>query len=502
MAYRPMVRGVLALLALWLSAPLLAAWQPERRQHAYAVLAAEADLNINPGRGYHRWRGQELVPQPALAWEAYQRYQWVDLERAFAVYDFAEILEDLAQAKAQGRRLAFRIRMMTGYDSGDGADLRFVPAYLLEHADCANGCGFWADLDAGSQRVWIPDWNDGFLQQRAAALLQALAAALEGELDALAWIDVGLYGQYGEWTLRSAVYEQAPAGIVAISEASKRALADMHFAAFADVQQVMFALRGNTAALDYGLNQQSITALPVGLRVDCLGRAGFFNQWRDHPEDWALFSGQWQIAPFVAEFCPFQSGDAENNPFHAREQVAEYHISTIGNGNFGASGQSAEQRWLALTAEEREALLALGREAGYRYAVQSLELDLAADGQVALTLDVENLGNAPSYLRWSLRLELLDAGGGVHWSAPLTAELRDFSGDRARQTLTYTGAWPLPKQTGAYTLRLRAAPLTAGIMPPLRWSNDLPQPDGQLTLATVQAAVPDQVFHDGFEDRR
>ena len=66
-------------------------------------------------------------------------------------------------------------------------------------------------------------------------------------------------------------------------------------------QFVMFIPYSNKDALTYGLFEQTITARPVGLRVDCLGQYGYFNQWSHRPTEWAAFDQRRKTAPFVAE---------------------------------------------------------------------------------------------------------------------------------------------------------------------------------------------------------
>jgi len=259
----------------------------------------------------------------------------------------------------------------------------------------------------------------------------------------------------------------------------------MHFQAFPDVQQVMFALYGNREALNYGLNQQTTTLKPVGLRVDCLARATFFNQWLDHPDAWAKFSTRWQTAPFVAEFCPFETGDAQTNPAAARQQAAQFHISSIGNGNFAPS-VPREQRWASLTDAERHDLLMLGREAGYRYALQRATVTLRGSGQLNLALALQNLGNAPSYEPWQLRAELVNAGGAVVWSGNLAMDLRSLLGNGSSQTTA--AGWRLPNSLpkGEYSLRLVARSTATAPRRALQLANMERVGEGGVVLATLR----------------
>lgn len=456
-------------------------WEAVSETRFYSATPLAADNTVNPMRGYHRWQNQELVPQSAPALDAFRRYYWRDLEAVQGQYTFQAILADLASARQEGRKFAFRLRMMAGYDD----DAQYGPAYLPNHARCASGCGFWGDADPLDPGLtWVPDFNDPFVQERARALLAALAAAI-GSGDGIAWIDVGMFGQYGEWAMRSSVYGNAPPAIAPATLASKREYAKMHFDAFPTQQFVMFIPYSNKDALTYSLFEQTITARPVGLRVDCLGQYGYFNQWSNRPTEWAAFDQRWKTAPFVAEFCPFESGEAQNGPATARQQAAQYHISSIGNGNFALSKPDAG-RFASFTPAEQEELRMLGRESGYRYGVDKTTVTLTSAGQLSVGATIVNRGGAPTYEPWNVQVELVNGAGAVSWSATLPAALGALSGGGVSQAVQ--GSWPLPAlASGSYTVRLVARdPRTAAPRAPLKWTVNERAADGSLALRSVR----------------
>jgi hypothetical protein len=462
-------------------------WDAASTNATHPAIAVASDDTINPLRGYYRWRGQEVIPQPEPARDAYDRYHWRDLEPVEDQYDFSELLADRDQARGTGRKFAFRLRMMAGYDD----DTLYVPAWLPNHASCLSGCGFWADADAADPGLtWVPDWNDPFVQARARALLQALADALGGDAD-FAWIDVGLYGQYGEWALKTAVYAAPPVGITPATNATRREFAKMHFDVFPNAQHVMFALYSSKDALTYGLLEQAITSKPVGLRVDCLSRYGFFDQWSNRPTEWAPFANQWQRAPFVGEFCNFERDHPTDNPATARQQAAAYHVSTIGNANFATSKPDAE-RWGSLSPAEQADLLMLGREIGYRLAVASSAVTLSKQGSLSLTATFANHGNAPTYEPWAVTAELVNHQGVVKWSAALPAPLGALVGGGSTQPMAKQ-TWALPSTLAAGTYKLRVVardprkisnPLH--YRPMLKWVSSQRDSDGGLTVATLR----------------
>ncbi len=455
-------------------------WQTLDVQLPFTALADTQELR-NPLRGYYRWRGQEKVPQTLPALDTYQRYEWRDLETAPGVYDFSDLVEGVQAAAQSGRKAAFRLRMMVGYDDGE----IYLPGYLVDHPDCAHGCGWWADYDGDDPDLtFVPDWNDPFLQERAALLLQALATALAPHANDIAWIDVGLYGQYGEWVVSSAIdYANAPSGIVAATDASKRAFARMHFEAFPSQQLVMFALYGNYDALLYALQEQTQTALPVGLRIDCLGRASFMNQWINRPSSYTLIQDRWQTAPFVAEFCTFSDTrpDGVQSPQDALAQIAEFHISAVGNGNLGVD-------WEDFSAAEQEALLSIG-QAGYRYVIDSANLTLSTTGELSIAAVIDNRGNAPTYEPWAVSVEVSATGGALAWQTTLTGDLATVTGGEGAGATTFgaTGTLPSNLPAGTYELHLVARDAReGGTRAPLHWAIEEATSDGRVSLATLR----------------
>jgi hypothetical protein len=452
-------------------------WLPLNGQYNYA---AAIDV-INPLRGYHRWRNQERIPQTQPAMDAYQRYEWRTLEPVQDQYDFSRMLNDLATAKSQGRRFAFRIRMMIGYDDNQV----YFPAYLVNHPQCTAGCGWWADYDVNQAGLtWVPDWNDTFLLDRAQALFQALAQALAPHLGDIAWMDIGMYGQYGEWVLSSRInYSAAPALITPATEQSKRRLVELQVAALPQVQALMFALYGNYQAIEYAFYQQTYSQRPVGLRIDCLGRATFMDQWVNRPASYELIRERWHIAPFIAEFCPFDLGRqiGIHSPEDALTTLRDFHISSLSNGNIGVN-------FADFNASEQAAFLSMGREAGYRYALKNSEFQLQSSGALSLLINIENSGNAPIYEPHRLYLELWDSQGQLRFSHALPDSLAQSRGNMSLQTINRTLNLPTDLVGGRYELRLRAETRLVDTRSyPMKWANQEANTDGSVTLGILRS---------------
>lgn len=457
----------------------------------YTEMLVSSDETINPMRGYHSWNRQETVPQSTPSGVVYIRYMWGDLEPAQDNYDFSQILSEAAAAKAQGRKFAFGIRMMKDY----GDSTMYMPAYLYKNAACSNECGFVSVFKYNPlkpETTFVPDWNDPWLQGRARKMLEALRDKLVSAGVDIAWIDVAMVGQWGEWYTRPSVYVSAPmgtkpAGISAITDASKEAFARMHLETFPDRLHLMMALREHKNLLSWSF-AQTITSRPVGLRVNCLGRESapdgrppyVLGEWRQYPQDLALIQDQWKKAPFVAELCSPDSGVNTVDLDMSRTQIRDFHISTVGNGNV-AKGYPILQRWSALTGSEQYGMLMMGREAGYRYVVNSSSVTFNNDGNFRIQATLRNAGNAPSYENWALAAELVDSGGAVLASTPISLDLQQSLGSCSAQNIDQSWNPAIPA-AGRYTIRLVAR---HGSWPMLKWATVERNSDGSLTLATL-----------------
>jgi hypothetical protein len=361
---------------------------------------SEAEI-VNPMRGLYRWNNQEYAPQPRPAYDSYERYAWRDLEPWRGHYDFSVIERDLEAAQRAGRKHAIRIRAMI---HGQGP---VVPDYLVE----AMGRGWW------SHGTYVPDWNDPDFVERMHALIAELGRRYNGD-PRLAWVDVGFYGNWGEWHTWPLSYP-AWNGAVDMSSANKRQIVDQMAAAFPSTRLIMGSEDEDT--LVYALRKYPT----MGWRRDSLGSWIFdenstFRNLRQRSAEWDLVMERWQTAPIISEFIsPNDQRDPDVYRL-AQQQADEYHVSLVSNGN--------TLPWNSLSHSGRTALLDLGKQVGYRLVLSDLAIseELRPGDAFAVTSRWINRGNAPIYERWRPTLELRDDRGRVRWAGRLTVDLTDL----------------------------------------------------------------------------
>ena len=369
-----------------------------------ACAAASSDALTNPLRGYHDWYGQSVVPQAGNSLEQYRRISWAELEPEKGAYNF-RVLEEMLRRLKPGQRIAFGVLALNiGWSDRDGLD---VPRYLVD----AIPKGFWfeaLDRNWKSENVYVPDWNDEYFLQRAERLLEALGEKYDHD-PRIAWVDIRVYGNWGEWHLsgvpNSRTAHNARAGAPA-SERTKRRIIDAHVRAFPNTQLLMMS--DDMTALLYALSLK--TKKPIGIRRDSLGSAHFEAIFRNPiigVAERELIENRWRVAPIVAE----PIGDARHfsdGPENMLRQVMQYHVSTVSNGVFG--GRS---NWNQFTIGEQDDLLKVGRCAGYAFEVLAAQASVArsSNKQVIVALHLRNNGSAPVYEDWKISYRVQYANG-------------------------------------------------------------------------------------------
>lgn len=348
----------------------------------------------NPGTGFFKWNGQESAPVKSL--DSYARYNWALLEKTQGVYDFSPITRSAKEVSTNplGRgTFGFAFRAVV-----EGVT-RAYPAYL------DNNMTAWYSKNKG---CLVPDWNSPFFLERMEALVNALGNQFD--LDpSIGYVEIRTYGNWGEWHLFG--FEAPPAPLTPITNATIRRMIDVFVKAFPNTQIIMMS--DNSDGLDYAMSLTNLQ-YPIGWRRD-----SWCNKVMDSLKRsvaWTRAQYRWMSAPVIIEAY----GNTGMNSSLALSQLWDYHISAIGNGNFGVS-------WPNLTASAKFAYMASAMSAGYRYVLQSVEYRniVKTGGNVTITSVWFNRGSAPTYYVWRPTIRILDSSTRqVHLSSKSTVDLR------------------------------------------------------------------------------
>ena len=390
-----------ALTALALAALPLAATAQTSDWHLLAPpLKADAVIDSNPLQGYLDWHAGNLVPQVRRATEHYYRVTWADLETSEGVYDFAAI-DKLFQGLGPNDRIAFGVMPTDTCCSRTGRD---VPDYLIKRL----AKGFWIKADPGNwahiEKVYVPDWNDPDYLARWKALWVAIGKRYDGD-PRVAWVDVRGYGNWGEGHVAgSAVYHwsQFPYDDPSVNlhgaqpgtEASRLAIAD----AIADTMPhtQLLSMTDDKPILLHLLRLDR--TIPIGMRRDSWGANWFETSFIPDdmaPEDKALIRDRWKTAPLIVENYGWTKVFEAGYDGIVR-QVADWHISALGNGNFNVDA------WSKLNTDQQAALIRAGNRAGYRYVPAQARYRTTAQCPLEIAITWRNDGVAPIYEAWKV----------------------------------------------------------------------------------------------------
>lgn len=414
----------------------------------------------NPQRGA-QYTGDESPPPDWPLTDTYKRWCWSEIEPQEGQYQFSLIDQQLAAAKVAGYTFGFRIMPVNPSEGGS-----CIPQYLMKllpKGFTENG-------------IYIPDYNDPQYLARAQALFTALGQRYNHD-PRLGWLDMSLYGCWGEWN-DSCVTYPSPTGAVPMTAANRQALINMQAQAFADKRFLM--LTGQQDSLDYALSLQR--TYPIGIRIDCLGSASLGGA-RDSLDSNAGELDRWRTAPVYFEYC--------GNPDlqQAYNDIKTYHASIIGDGD---GNLHSFQSYSVLS---QSLLKQSFQVSGYRYVLDSLSLSssLAAGQPFSVITRWSNTNVAPTYHPWNVMIQLRDPTGHIVWQEVSKTNLQtllptsDANGRDTPVTITDQFTLPANLSKGSYTLSVQVIDPT-GYYRPLKLAIQGVQPDGSYTLGTVKVA--------------
>lgn len=466
------------------------------------------------GRGAEVWNnaiwtdasnGVPTIPAGfAQPHDEYYRFSWGDIETVEeGAYDWTVFDRELHGAIDEGRTFNFGVMNLftaIGWTEVDGGALSY-PLYL--HAQMQADGGDAADwLSAGA---WIPNWNHpAYLaawRNLQAAIADHLATGSYAGVayrDAVGYIDVRGYGDFGEWHTYPWTGTE-PTGRAATT-ASLIDIIDATVDAFPDhplVNLMGIFDGGGASQIPPEVTHHALTVTNavgrLGWRRDNWGDDGYggvleANEGTFGGDAFApLITSAWEQGPIVGEPLNWYEGIARCGSIHCdlERQVRLYHATSFGNGNYPVTGDDAS---LA------DAVRAASQASGYRLQVDggSVSETVAPGAGFAVTLAWRNVGIAPPYLRWQVELELRDASDTVAWRG-----VSAFTPTQLLPAATATearDAFELPADVapGTYTLTV-AVRDPAGYRAPLPLANDGVAADGSLALRTIElgATLPE-----------
>lgn len=161
---------------------------------------------------------------------------WKDLEPSDGYYDFSSLDQKLNSGANAGKHIVFRVYLdYPGVDTG-------VPKWLTDSGVALEP--YRDDID--QKQGLTPDYNNPLLVSRLTRLIDKLGERFDSD-SRIAFVQVGIMGQYGEWTTYRA------GKTLRYSVATQRAILDAFKRAFPNKQ-----LLGRQAGISYDSSSVSV----------------------------------------------------------------------------------------------------------------------------------------------------------------------------------------------------------------------------------------------------
>lgn len=380
-------------------------------------------------------------------------------------YDWSELERFLDAVAARGHQAVFRFYVE--YPGKTGS----VPAYLIEKG---LGITHWPRASTPPRppvENATPDYANPLLRQALSDFIAALGARYDGD-PRIAYITAGLLGLWGEW-------HDGPRNELFAGKSLQQEVMNAYSVAF-HVTPILLRYPAGSSDARYVDN----THVPFGYHDDSFA-------WSTLPVKPHHFLAlqklagadaqlRWQRYPIGGEIRPEAWGavfDAErSNP--AIEDFATCveatHVTWLMDSGMFRAGNSPER-----LARAREQV----RHMGYEFHVSAVALTQEG-ARLSVRLRIANLGVAPFYYAWPLRLALLDGHGQF---AGRIAEAGDLRAILPQDTVLREAEWDMRELAPG---RYRVLVQVANSLPrgqPVRFANlaqdaDLP---GWLSLGMV-----------------
>jgi len=413
-------------------------------------------LLANPGMGwetFHRTRLQDKnLPDWIPSTVHYARWGWGTLEPTPGKIDFEFLDKVLAETRAAGQKLAFRV-MCCSTTPGKP----YHPKWLAEVGGRILMCRY-----RGKGPLPVPDLDDPEVLERHIDFIQRLGKRYDGSPD-IDHVDLGSVGWWGEWHMSGTEGCRLP------SLKNRMKIVDAYLAAFRKTPLLMLINGGEclTYAVRHG----------TGWRADCIGDlGGFSKQWchmRQGYPGWIRQAGiedAWRRAPVAWETCwDMRKWVKEGWPLR---YIFNYALALHGSY---LNNKSAPLPTAPGVREEIERFL---RRLGYRLVLRKLAhpARVPAGSKFTIRMVWQNTGSAPCYRPYRLAFRL----SGPHGFRKVFA------------TSTTVNGW-MPGSVDLFTDAFFKAPPDLPDGPPVQVDETISLPEslpaGEYTLAIAVVGV-------------
>lgn len=426
---------------------------------------------VRPDAGAENWGGRTwdnstspMIPAGnSAALNYYDRFNWTDIESTTTkgVYDWSIFDARINKAIDNGAKFSFRIMAQC---TSCGLPNFGYPTWLhnLMQAEATNSKDWLTPANPAAGYGggdWTPNWNSPNFLTGVEDLLNAVAlhiatTSYKGKAykDAIGYVDIGIAGDFGEW--HTYPYDRAGGTVGANAaptgrrwtDASLQRIMAAHVSAFPTYPLMIpmgIGEQGNygnisAATFGYWVNTRNLWG-NIGWRRDNLGDDGYDanlvnNDYQYNGLDYSTyFMSRYKVAMVGGEPANDQNGVTRNPPGNGTpygdivREVNLYHMNSFGNGNYYTS---------AANTSLQTNIRAGSAAAGGRITIDSLQMNSTVNigGNANIVIYWKNKGVCPVYDKWTVKIQLRDAGNTVRYTQNSDFDFKLFwksSGDSA-----------------------------------------------------------------------
>ena len=431
------------------------------------------DIFPNPGQGWERFGRNTPSKNKVNFGAGYMRYLWAQLEPEEGKYNWKPIDDAIASFSKDG--LPFYFRIMCVSTSGYPEKLQW-PKWVMDKGAKYHEVVFTKPANAkypdGKVPFITPEFSDPIFMAAHEKFIKALAARYDGD-PRIGGIDLGSYGNWGEWHCSGLGLGNYGGHRAAHSEEVRKAWADMYLKNFKKTQIIFMTDDAPILAYDLGGAENP----RGGMRRDGVGSKYHFKNWIGS-ERYKLtpYMGEvWKKHPIVFEYfgtVEYMQSQGWDMPF-SLQWVLDNHVSIVNEGPL-------QPHQFKAGTEEEKLLRKIDLYAGARLVPQSANVAYH-NGKWSVKVVGVNKGVSKIYLPYEFVYEVRGADGKVVAEKVSQKDPRSILPGE----FEIADSFDLPLEKGGeYTLSLRVRN-TDKVLRDFRFAAKNLNTDGSLSLGKI-----------------
>ncbi len=339
----------------------------------------------------------------------YASFSWRDVESVKGKYDFGKFEEDYNFSYWKSKNIKIIIRLYLDYPLDKPH--QDIPDWLFDEMD-GNGVEYANAYGMG----FSPDYNSPLLLDYHEKLIKAIADRYDDD-PTIAFVEIGSLGHWGEWHTGTNDDAQIPFARRDVCEA----VTNQYIKYFKN--KILLMRRPTTIAVDNKMGLFNDSFGDVYQTEDCF--INWFNNGYEDTQTGAWnppMQNFWMYAPSGGEVAtPTEQYFTDATIEQTLRQLKAGHTSWLGpNAPFYSTYDDI-----------RKNLNIVQGKMGYKFYISKAVIDKKAilNGTRTLSITINNIGNAPFYYNWPLKLYIEDFNNSIKYVKSADVDIRNLLPD-------------------------------------------------------------------------